>query len=95
MKTSQAKIINPHAHIKITSDYDASAGCRLQHERRMKRLLQESHRRQFNGEDFQAVSIDLAESNGIAFEDEDYTTLQSSPDPSCNCGFCETAEWRD
>lgn len=58
-------------------------------------LLAESHRRQFNGEDYQAVAIDIAESNAIAFEDDDYTVLQSSPDPSCGCQFCATAEWVD
>jgi hypothetical protein len=60
-----------------------------------KSMLAESHRRQFNGEDYQGVSISIAESNGIKFEDDEYTELQSSPDPSCECGFCKTAPWRD
>jgi hypothetical protein len=56
-------------------------------------LLKESHRRQFAGEDYQYVAISLAESNGITFESEDYTALQSAPDPTCDCGFCATAPW--
>jgi hypothetical protein len=60
-----------------------------------KSLLAQSHRRQFNGEDFQAVAIDIAEANNIAFEDDAYTQLQSSPDPGCDCGFCAKAPWRD
>ena len=59
------------------------------------RLVAESHRRQFDGEDFQAVANDLAERNGIAFEDDEYTRLQSPPDSGCDCGFCATAKWID
>ena len=62
---------------------------------KFKHLLRESHERQFRGEDYQGVAIDIAEGNGIAFEDEEYTTLQSSPSPECDCGFCATAPWRD
>ncbi len=58
-------------------------------------LLRESHRRQFEGEDYQYVAISIAESNGIAFESDEYTLLQSSPDPGCDCGFCATAGWQD
>ncbi len=58
-------------------------------------MLAESHRRQFAGEDWQAVSIEIAERAGIEFEDEEYTELNSSPDPGCECGFCATAEWQD
>ena len=60
-----------------------------------KHLLAESHRRQFNGEDYQGVAIDIAEGNNIAFEDDAFTELQSSPDPNCECGFCAKADWRD
>jgi hypothetical protein len=60
-----------------------------------KGMLRESHRRQFEGEDYQLVAIGIAEANGIAFESGDYTTLQSSPHPGCDCGFCATAEWQD
>ena len=60
--------------------------------RAFKRLLRQSHERQFNGEDYQAVAIDLSESNGIQFED---TELMSGPDPGCDCGFCATADWQD
>ncbi len=61
----------------------------------LKRLLKESHRQQFSGEDFQYVAISLAEVNGIPFESEDYTLLQSEPSPECDCGFCKTAPWQD
>jgi len=57
--------------------------------------MAESHRRQFAGEDFQAVAIELAERNAILFESDAYTELMSSPDTSCDCGFCEKAEWVD
>jgi hypothetical protein len=56
-------------------------------------LLAESHRRQFNGEDYQAVAIELAEANGIEFEQDEFTELESSPEPGCDCGFCATAPW--
>lgn len=58
-------------------------------------ILTESHRRQFNGEDFQTVAIDLAEEHHIEYESEDYTRLMSAPDPGCPCGFCATAPWQD
>ena len=56
-------------------------------------LVAESHRRQFNGEDFQVVAVDIAQRNGIVYEDGAYTELQSSPNPGCDCGFCATAPW--
>lgn len=58
-------------------------------------MLRESHQRQFHGEDYQKVAIEIAESNGIAFEDDEYVQLQSSPDPDCDCGFCKSAPWQD
>lgn len=60
-----------------------------------KAMLRESHQRQFDGEDYQAVAIAIAESNGFPFESDEYTELQSGPDPSCKCGFCKTAAWED
>ena len=61
----------------------------------IKTLIAKSHRRQFAGEDYQAVAIDLAEANKIPFESDDYTALQSAPSPECDCGFCATAKWAD
>ena len=58
-----------------------------------KHLLAESHRRQFAGEDYQGVAIEIAEENGIEFNDELFTELQSTPEPGYECGFCETAGW--
>lgn len=59
------------------------------------KLLAESHRLQFSGQDWQTVAIGIAESNGIKFEDDEYKKLCSAPDPDCECGFCKTAEWQD
>jgi len=61
----------------------------------MTRLVRQSHERQFNGEDWQAVSIDIAQGNGIAFEDDEYAQLNAGPEPGCDCGFCATAPWID
>lgn len=66
----------------------------LEEYRRKQQLLAESHRRQFAGEDFQQVAIDLANRNHIAWESEQYTQLQSAPDPGCGCDFCQTADWQ-
>lgn len=57
--------------------------------------LAESHRRQFNGEDYQGVAIDLCEQGGFEFESDEHVKLESSPDSECECGFCKTAPWRD
>ena len=63
---------------------------------RLKRYtLAESHRRQFAGEDYKAVANDLAEKHGFDWESDEYTELQTSPDPGCNCGFCWKAYWAD
>lgn len=55
-------------------------------------LLIESHRRQFVGEDYQAVAQDLCDriKNPTT---EDYLALSSSPDPDCGCDFCRNVEW--
>ncbi|MEI9999070.1 MAG: hypothetical protein WDO13_07820 [Verrucomicrobiota bacterium] len=55
--------------------------------------LQESHRRQFDGEDWQAVAQDICDGIPGATE-EDFIFLSSSPDPGCDCGFCAATEWR-
>jgi hypothetical protein len=60
-----------------------------------KSLLAESHRRQFDGEDWQGVANEIARKNNFAWESEEYTTLCSSPEPGCDCGFCASAPWRD
>lgn len=59
-----------------------------------KRLIAESHRRQFSGEDYQAVAVDLWQGLDTESED-DYNTLATAPDPGCECGFCKTAPWQD
>ena len=59
--------------------------------------IAESHMRQFDGEDYQRVAVDIAESLNLNPDDEqdweDYKGLESSPDPGCECRFCENAEW--
>lgn len=57
-----------------------------------KSLLPISHERQFNGEDYQAVAIDLCDQLKNP-TDEDYEFLMSAPDPACECEFCKRAEW--
>ncbi len=57
-------------------------------------LLAESHRLQMKGEDYQWVAIDIASVNDIPYESDDYTRLQSSPDPGCDCEFCRGYDWK-
>ncbi len=56
------------------------------------RHLQESHERQFHGEDWQAVAQDICDGLPEATE-ENFLFLSSSPDPGCDCGFCAAADW--
>jgi len=56
-------------------------------------LMAESHRRQYAGEDYQAVAIDLATGAGIKPESPEYLDLESAPAPGCECSFCKTTEW--
>jgi hypothetical protein len=63
---------------------------------------QESHNRQFNGEDYQRICWDLlnysplADRFGITADSDDvWSEVQSAPNPYCDCGFCETADWVD
>lgn len=57
------------------------------------RQLAESHRRQFNGEDWQNVAVDVANSIPGPTEEE-FKELCEGPDPGCECGFCATADWQ-
>jgi len=61
----------------------------------IKRRLKESHERQFNGEDYQAVAIDLTDDIDDNIREEVFNELSTTPDPYCDCGFCEKAPWRD
>jgi hypothetical protein len=54
--------------------------------------IQESHRRQFAGEDWQQVANDIWVGIPNATED-DFLDLYAGPDPGCQCGFCATAKW--
>jgi hypothetical protein len=56
-------------------------------------MLRLSHERQFNGEDYQAVAIDLLASIKDGTEEE-LKELEASPEPECKCGFCAGAEWQ-
>lgn len=60
-----------------------------------KHMLAESHRRQFAGEDYQYVAQCLCIEHKFDFESDEYTQLQSAPDPGCDCGFCAKAPWSD
>ena len=59
-----------------------------------KKLIAESHRRQFEGEDWQAVAQDICDRYEDVTEDQ-FNELTYSPDPGCDCGFCAKAQWRD
>jgi hypothetical protein len=56
-------------------------------------LIRASHERQFNGEDYQAVLWDFAQSYSLSEDDE--RAIMSPPDPGCDCGFCAKAPWID
>lgn len=58
-----------------------------------KNMMSESHRRQFVGEDYQAVAVDIA-SRYESLTDDQFNLLCESPDPACDCGFCATADWQ-
>lgn len=58
------------------------------------RHIAESHLRQLNGEDFQAVAISIAERIGVEWEDDEYTELQSMPGEGCECEACQRYEWQ-
>ena len=59
----------------------------------LKRLIAESHARQFAGEDYQFVTVSIADANDINYDSDDYTALQSAPDQNCKCRFCHAANW--
>lgn len=51
--------------------------------------LAQSHRRQFEGEDYEVVAKELADT------EEQFEKFSTEPVPGCECGFCETADWWD
>lgn len=57
-------------------------------------MIRRSHERQFNGEDWQAVAVDIWNEIENATDDE-FNELAAGPDPGCDCGFCAKASWRD
>lgn len=63
----------------------------------LKRLIAESHERQHNGEDYQAVAHEIANRSSIHLQPEKYprdaevwTELETAPSEGCDCAFCET-----
>lgn len=60
---------------------------------KLNRLIAESHRRQLTGEDYQAVAQDLCIEHKFDFESDEYTQLQSAPDPGCRCVTCSAFAW--
>jgi hypothetical protein len=66
----------------------------------LRALIKESHRRQFAGEDYQAVAHDLANRPSVKLDPdteegaEAWHDLESEPAPDCECGFCATADFR-
>lgn len=57
-----------------------------------KSMMSESHRRQFAGEDYQAVAQDIADAHP-GLSDDQFNLICESPEPDCDCGFCKTAPW--
>lgn len=57
----------------------------------LKRLLAESHRLQFNGADYQAVTNPMWQEWDMT--EDQLAELETAPDPGCECGFC-TTEWQ-
>jgi hypothetical protein len=49
--------------------------------------------RQLNGDDYQAAAIDIATRCGFDLESDEYTQLQTSPDPACDCNTCRMFSW--
>jgi hypothetical protein len=60
-----------------------------------KPMIRRSHEAQFGGTDYQQAAVDVLQ--GLPFEPttEEFAELESSPDPGCECGFCQFAEWND
>lgn len=58
-------------------------------------MIRRSHERQFAGEDYQAVAVDLWNEIGPDATEDEYNQLAEGPDPDCNCGFCKSAPWHD
>jgi len=62
---------------------------------KLNNALRLCHERQFNGEDWQGAAIDGWNELGSPNGEDVFNFLASSPDPSCDCGFCATADWQD
>lgn len=58
-------------------------------------MIRRSHEAQFNGVDYQRIAWEIVQ--GLKSTPNDYETaeIESGPDPDCDCGFCETADWQD
>ena len=62
---------------------------------KMNRLIAESHRRQLAGEDHHYVAQCLCIECKFEFDSDEYTQLQSAPDPGCGCASCTQFSWQD
>ena len=78
-----------------TGETDTMRTAAPQKESDTKSLIRESHRRQFHGEDYQRVAIEIAARVKASYEGELFSELMSEPDAGCDCGFCATAPWID
>jgi hypothetical protein len=63
----------------------------LYNDAQVRSLVRMSHKRQFAGEDYQAVLHDIADP--ARCDDAIQAQLESSPDPGCECAFCQSADW--
>lgn len=64
-------------------------------EKRVAFLIKDAHRRQFQGQDWQAALNDLTDANEFEFESETVQRMIESPGPDCDCGFCSCQDWQD
>lgn len=57
--------------------------------------IEESHKRQLEGEDCQAVANDIAMRLGLDPDEheEEWKQLMDGPHDGCNCRSCKNAAW--
>jgi len=86
-------------HTQATATGISAVEYVLPYSNQLNAWLFSSHRRQFAGEDYQAICWDFLNSReareiGLTENDTDiWQVIESSPHPDCTCGFCESAPW--
>jgi hypothetical protein len=83
-----------------TKTANGRGGSAAQLEAQVAKWVRESHRRQFEGEDYQQIcwgflNSKAAQALGLTADHDDiWREVESSPQPTCECGFCEHAAWQ-